>query len=67
MNVSVKSVSVLGALIGQQTGRKIEVMNSFELVADIVDGEIVINMDYYTLKEEQCKSIISFLRCTMSQ
>ena len=49
--------SVLGALIGKQTGRNIEVMNSFELLFDQVDGQHVIDMEYYNTKEEQCKSL----------
>ena len=52
------SVSVLGALIGQQKGRKIEVMNSFELVFDTIDGDIVVNMDYYQTKEGQCECCV---------
>ena len=47
--------SVLGAIIGKQKGRNIEVMNSFELVFTYVDGHIVIDTDYYQVKEEQCK------------
>ncbi|XP_067669609.1 COP9 signalosome complex subunit 6-like [Haliotis asinina] len=54
-----KPMQVLGALIGQQKGRNIEVMNSFELVFDVVDGNIIINMDYYNTKEEQFKQVFS--------
>ncbi|KAK7090209.1 COP9 signalosome complex subunit 6-like [Littorina saxatilis] len=54
-----KIVQVLGALIGQQKGRNIEVMNSFELVFDVIEGDIVINMEYYQLKEEQFKQVFS--------
>lgn len=46
---------VIGALIGKQTGRHIEVMNSFELRFEIVDQTIIINQDYYNTKEQQCK------------
>lgn len=49
------SPAVLGALIGKQTGRHIEIMNSFELSYDELDGHIIINREYYTLKEEQCE------------
>lgn len=49
---------MLGALIGKQTGRNIEVMNSFELLFDDVNGQIVIDMDYYNTKEEQCKTFL---------
>ncbi|XP_046344975.1 COP9 signalosome complex subunit 6-like [Haliotis cracherodii] len=54
-----KPMQVLGALIGQQKGRNIEVMNSFELVFDFVEGNIIINMDYYNTKEEQFKQVFS--------
>jgi hypothetical protein len=46
---------VYGALIGKQDGRKIEVYNSFELRYETIDGDVVINRDYYNTKEEQCK------------
>lgn len=48
--------SVIGALLGTQDGRKIEIFNSFELQFDTFDdGQIVLNMEYYSTKEEQCK------------
>lgn len=50
--------SVIGALIGKQKGRNIEVMNSFELVFSVIEGDIIIDRDYYNLKEEQCKFIL---------
>jgi len=52
---------VLGALIGQQKGRNVEIMNSFELVFDMVDGLIVINTDYYAMKEEQFKQVFEHM------
>lgn len=48
------SFAVVGALIGKQKGRNIEIMNSFELVWMSIDGDIVIDREYYTMKEEQC-------------
>lgn len=42
-------------MIGKQKGRKIEVMNSFELLFDLIEGEIIVNMEYYNTKEEQCR------------
>lgn len=30
-------------------------MNSFELVFSIIVGDIIIDRDYYNMKEEQCK------------
>ena len=52
---------MIGALIGKQTGRNIEVMNSFELLFDVVDGQVVIDMDYYNTKEEQCKFLGKYI------
>lgn len=46
---------MIGAIIGKQKGRNIEVMNSFELVFTVIEGDIIIDRDYYNLKEEQCK------------
>lgn len=48
-------ISVIGALIGKQKGRNIEIMNSFELVFDKIEGDIIIDKDYYSTKEQQCK------------
>ena len=46
---------MIGALIGKQTGRDIEIMNSFELLVEKKDGEMLVNQRFYHLKEEQCK------------
>ncbi|VDI08383.1 COP9 signalosome complex subunit 6-like [Mytilus galloprovincialis] len=54
-----KPTQVLGAVIGKQKGRIIEVMNSFELLFDRIEDEIVINMEYYNTKEEQFKQVFS--------
>lgn len=47
--------AVIGALIGRQEGRNIEVMNSFELLSHTVEENVVIDKEYYYTKEEQCK------------
>lgn len=47
--------SVIGALIGKQKGRNIEIMNSFELVFSVFENDVIIDKDYYNMKEEQCK------------
>lgn len=52
---------VIGALIGKQTGRNLEIMNSFELVFDRIEGDIIIDKDYYTTKEQQFKQVFSEL------
>lgn len=46
---------VIGALIGKQEGRNIEVMNSFELLSHTVDDRAHIDKEYYYTKEEQCE------------
>lgn len=48
-------VTVIGALIGKQKGRNIEIMNSFELVFSVIGNDVIIDRDYYNMKEEQCK------------
>lgn len=50
--------SVIGALIGKQEGRNIEVMNSFELLSHTVDERVHIDKEYYYTKEEQCKWLV---------
>lgn len=52
---------VIGALIGKQTGRNVEVMNSFELKFKYVDENIIICRDYYLTKEEQCEYFFLFV------
>jgi COP9 signalosome complex subunit 6 len=48
---------VIGALLGIQTGRQIEIFNSFELVFSVVDGAIVIDQTYLHKKQEQFKKV----------
>jgi len=50
---------VYGALIGKQNGRDIELMNSFELDWTTVDETVIIDHDYYKIKEEQFKQVFS--------
>ncbi|XP_055319495.1 COP9 signalosome complex subunit 6 isoform X1 [Sitodiplosis mosellana] len=52
---------VLGALIGKQSGRNVEVMNSFELKFKFVNQDIIIDQDYYRTKEEQYKQVFKDL------
>lgn len=59
MLVNVYSLSsVIGALIGKQEGRNIEVMNSFELLSHTIDDRVHIDKEYYYTKEEQCKLFV---------
>jgi COP9 signalosome complex subunit 6 len=51
----------MGALIGKQKGRNVEISNSFELKFEVVDGEVIFNRDYYNTKEIQYKQVFSDL------
>lgn len=55
------SLPVIGALIGKQEGRNIEVMNSFELLSHTVEEKIIIDKEYYYTKEEQFKQVFKEL------
>jgi len=58
------SVPTLGALIGKQKDRNIEIMNSFELSYNILDDStLVIDRDYYNSKEEQFKQVSYYDDC----
>lgn len=48
---------VIGAFLGLQNGRQIEICNSFELVFSVVDGTIVIDQTYLHKKQEQFKKV----------
>lgn len=50
---------IVGALIGKQKGRNIEIMNSFELVFNYIEGAVIIDREYYMTKEEQFKQVFS--------
>uniref|UniRef100_A0A0V0GAI4 COP9 signalosome complex subunit 6 n=2 Tax=Triatoma TaxID=30075 RepID=A0A0V0GAI4_TRIDM len=52
---------VIGALIGKQKGRNIELMNSFELMFTKIGVDIIIDKEYYNTKEEQFKQVFSDL------
>uniref|UniRef100_A0A3B3C0U7 COP9 signalosome complex subunit 6 n=1 Tax=Oryzias melastigma TaxID=30732 RepID=A0A3B3C0U7_ORYME len=52
-----RPMQVIGALIGKQEGRNIEVMNSFELMSHTIDDKVHIDKEYYYTKEEQFKQV----------
>ena len=52
-----KPQKVYGALIGNQKGRNIEVMNSFELDYTVLEDKVISDRDYYNMKEEQFKQV----------
>ena len=49
--------AVYGALLGVQKGRSVEICNSFELLVTHVDGQAVLDKEYFTAKEEQCMQV----------
>lgn len=52
------TVPTLGALIGKQKDRTIEIMNSFELSYEVLDDtSLIIDRAYYNSKEEQFKQV----------
>ena len=46
---------VYGVLLGRQKGRSVEVCNSYELVVEVIEGHLVLDKEYFTAKEDQCK------------
>eukprot|EP01121_Diplochlamys_sp_Union-15-3_P003353 TRINITY_DN131_c0_g1_i3.p1 TRINITY_DN131_c0_g1~~TRINITY_DN131_c0_g1_i3.p1 ORF type:complete len:235 (+),score=27.77 TRINITY_DN131_c0_g1_i3:70-774(+) len=52
-----KSNRVFGALLGIQSGRRVEVFNSFELIVTEVDGSSVVDTAYLTRKKEQLAKV----------
>lgn len=53
----VENPRVIGALLGTQNGRNVEIFNSFEIVYDVVSGKVQIDGKYLAKKSEQCKYI----------
>lgn len=56
-----KPTQVIGALIGKQKGRSIEIFNTFELKFDVLESNIVVDKDFYTVREEQFKQVFQDL------
>eukprot|EP00741_Cyanophora_paradoxa_P019767 tig00021168_g19078.t1 len=48
---------VIGCLLGIQSGRNVEIFNSFELLYDEADGFIQINSSFMRTKQEQYKKV----------
>lgn len=51
------NVRVIGALLGNQTGRDVEIFNSFELIYEYVDNKVTIDLTYLAAKQEQFKKV----------
>jgi len=54
---NIENPRTLGALLGTQNGRNVEISNSFELVHDTVDKQVVIDPKYLIKKQEQFKKV----------
>ena len=51
-------IKVLGILLGQQTGRVVDISNSFEIKAERdAQGSVAIDEAFLTRKQEQCKRL----------
>jgi len=48
---------VIGALVGIQTGRNLEIFNSFELPYEVKDNNIIVKAEYLIKKSEQFKKV----------
>ncbi|KAI9092192.1 maintenance of mitochondrial structure and function-domain-containing protein [Phlyctochytrium arcticum] len=57
MQTSNPNPQVIGALLGIQTGREIEIFDSFELPFTDVEGSLVIDKAYFAQKQEQLKQV----------
>lgn len=48
---------VIGALIGTQEGRTVEITNSFELVYNTIEGSVVLDTEFLKTKQEMFKKV----------
>lgn len=48
---------VIGILLGIQSGRRLEIFNSFEIVFSVVDGHYVVDSTYLRTKQEQMRKV----------
>ena len=46
---------VMGCLLGSQSGRVVDISNSFEIEYTMQDGKVVINEAFLSRKQEQCE------------
>ena len=49
-----KHTKIVGAILGTQSGKRIEITNSFELLYDTIEDHIIIDSDFFLKKREQC-------------
>ena len=53
---------MFGALLGVQKGRQVEISNSFELAVDVIDDSAILDKEYFSAKEEQCRYSIILIQ-----
>jgi hypothetical protein len=53
--------AVFGAVLATQSGREIDLVNSFELLhTRDENNKVIIDKEYLTMKQEQCRAITTF-------
>ncbi|CAG8440894.1 8055_t:CDS:2 [Acaulospora morrowiae] len=57
MQQEIQNPQVIGALMGTQNGRDVEISNSYELEFDVIDGKVVVNHEYFLTKSEQFSQV----------
>jgi hypothetical protein len=58
--------SVFGALLATQSGREIDIVNSFELLHSRDEsGKVTIDKDYLVMKQEQCMILFPLYFCSL--
>lgn len=50
-------LAVIGALIGRQQGRNYEIVNSYELIFDNIEGDLILDTSFSEQKESQFKQV----------
>jgi len=48
---------VMGCLLGSQSGRVVDISNSFEIEYTMPEGKVLINEAFLTRKQEQCEGL----------
>ncbi|KAG9292082.1 hypothetical protein G9A89_017982 [Geosiphon pyriformis] len=58
MQQQIQKPQVIGALLGTQSGRDVEISNSYELSFNVVDGgHVIVDKEYFTTKQEQFRQV----------
>lgn len=54
-------LKVCGAILGKQSGRDVEIWNSFELKSSIVESHLVLDEEYFVQRNLLCKYFLILL------